>query len=219
MPVKPEDKPLEKLRQETIDQLIMNYSHGELSLEAFERRLDEATKAEHHKELIKLTADLDLQVDSKYAEQKNTMYQCKYEPGDAKESECLVNVFSGSERVYSNDLPQQINLFDLFSGSTIDLTDACFRQPRLTIRTFSLFSGPTVYVPENIRVISNVFCIFGSVSNKASSSFQTESPTIYIEGIAIFSGFDIKLKKSIKERLVEFAQSVKRTFSAKTKSI
>jgi hypothetical protein len=42
MPVTPNDRPIETLREETIDQLIMNYGHGKLSREAFERRLDEA---------------------------------------------------------------------------------------------------------------------------------------------------------------------------------
>ena len=37
------DKPIELLREEVIEQLIMNYGHGELSLGAFERRLDQAS--------------------------------------------------------------------------------------------------------------------------------------------------------------------------------
>ena len=32
MPVDPLDKPIAKLREETIDQLTLNYSHGELLL-------------------------------------------------------------------------------------------------------------------------------------------------------------------------------------------
>ena len=42
MPVTPKDKPIQTLREETIDTLIMNYGHGHLSLDAFERRLDQA---------------------------------------------------------------------------------------------------------------------------------------------------------------------------------
>ncbi len=38
MAVNIEDRPINKVREEVIDQLIMNYSHGELSHEAFERR-------------------------------------------------------------------------------------------------------------------------------------------------------------------------------------
>ena len=37
-----EDRPIETLREEVIDTLIYNYSHGVISNEAFERRLDQA---------------------------------------------------------------------------------------------------------------------------------------------------------------------------------
>ena len=72
MPVDPLDKPISKLREETIDQLTLNYSHGEISLEAFERRLDEALDAETHDKLLSLTKDLDLVVDATFMAQKKT---------------------------------------------------------------------------------------------------------------------------------------------------
>ena len=70
MPVNPRDKPIELLREETIDQITVNYSHGEISLESFERRLDQALDAKTHEDLIILTEDLDLKVDNKFKEQK-----------------------------------------------------------------------------------------------------------------------------------------------------
>ena len=42
------DGAVDTLREEITDQLVMNYSHGELSLEAFERRLDEAMATTDH---------------------------------------------------------------------------------------------------------------------------------------------------------------------------
>ena len=36
MTVKLEDRPIENVREEVVDQLTMNYGHGELSLEAFD---------------------------------------------------------------------------------------------------------------------------------------------------------------------------------------
>ena len=55
MPVAPQDRPLASLREETIDRLIVNYGHGKLSLEAFERRLDQALDAQTHDRLLALT--------------------------------------------------------------------------------------------------------------------------------------------------------------------
>jgi len=48
MPVTPHDRPIDALREQTVDQLIMNYGHGKLSREAFERRLDEALDSKSH---------------------------------------------------------------------------------------------------------------------------------------------------------------------------
>lgn len=52
MRVKLEDRPIEQVREETIDKLIVNYSHAVISAEAFERRLDEATDSESHQALV-----------------------------------------------------------------------------------------------------------------------------------------------------------------------
>ena len=70
MAVAPADRPLETLREETIDRLIMNYGHGQLALEAFQRRLDQALDATGHDVLRSLVADLDLEVDARFVAQK-----------------------------------------------------------------------------------------------------------------------------------------------------
>ena len=59
MPVPAQDKPINQLRQEVIDQLVLNYGHETISKAAFERRLDSAWDAEDHDTLLALTADLD----------------------------------------------------------------------------------------------------------------------------------------------------------------
>lgn len=71
MTVKLTDRPIETVREETIDQLIMNYSHGRISYEAFERRLDQAMETDQHQVLLDLTEDLDLSVDDNYAASKS----------------------------------------------------------------------------------------------------------------------------------------------------
>ena len=70
MPVKTQDRPINIVREEVIDQLIVNYGHEELSLEAFERRLDQALASDDPEELTELVADLELQADKDYSDQK-----------------------------------------------------------------------------------------------------------------------------------------------------
>lgn len=213
MSVAIEDRPIEAVRTEVIDQLIMNYSHGELSYTAFERRLDQAMESKCNKELIALTADLELKVDQAYTESKKQNTTPNFVPGHTEEIETIVNIFSGSNRGGGWKVAKEIRYFSVFSGCDIDFSDAQFSQPVVRVKIFSLFSGDTIFVPENINVISKAFCIFGGIDNSAPCASNSNSPTIIIEGVAIFSGVTIKVKRTIKEQFVNFADSLKKMFS------
>ncbi len=212
MPVITEDRPIEKVREEVIDQLTMNYSHGEISLEAFERRLDQAMETDEHQTLLKLTEDLELKVDQQFIEQKQQEMGPEQDIGEAKNLEYIVQIFSGSDRTGAWNVPKEIRIFSLFSGSDIDLSEAHFSHKTLRIRMFSLFSGTDIFVPEDIKVVSNTFCIFGGVDNKAPSMASSSAPTVIIEGVAIFSGIDISFKQTFKEKLIHFAEGIKKLF-------
>ncbi len=215
------DRPIDTVRSEVIDQLIMNYSHGELSYEAFERRLDTAMELANHQALVDLTTDLPLSVDKAFVESKKQDLAPNYVSGDAEELDTMVNIFSGSSRGGVWRVAKETRYISIFSGTDIDFTDAQFSQEVVRIKIFSLFSGDTIYVPENINVVSKVFCIFGGIDNIAPCQTRSEimknnrvnTPTIIIEGFSIFSGMSIKLKRSTKEKLIKMADSFKKLFS------
>lgn len=208
-----EDRPTETVRSEVIDQLIMNYSHGELSYEAFERRLDQAMELQCNKSLVALTQDLPLTVDKAFVESKKQDLAPNFVPGETEDLDYMVNIFSGSTRGGAWKVAKEIRYLSIFSGTDIDFTDAQFSQQVVHIKIFSLFSGDTIYVPENINVVSKAFCIFGGIDNLAPSNATANAPTIVIEGFSIFSGIDIKVKRTMKEKLVEMADSLKNMFS------
>ena len=100
--VKLEDRPIAQVREDVIDQLIMNYSHGVISEQAFERRLDIATNSDDHQLLAEQVADLTLLPDAKYRAmwaQSFTKPQPKAERGaNAAVGDRLVSVLSSDER-------------------------------------------------------------------------------------------------------------------------
>jgi len=208
-----EDRPTETVREEVIDQLIMNYSHGKLSYQAFERRLDTAMESQDNVEIAALAEDLDLAVDKEFVESKKRDFSVDYATEKAEDIEYFINLFGGSNRSGRWTVPKEIRSICLFGGSNIDFSEAQFSQQNVTVKVFCLFGGDNIYVPENINVVSKVFCIFGGVDNIAPSIAERHAPKIIIEGFVMFGGIDIKVKRTIKEKFVAFADNLKNIFN------
>lgn len=214
MPVTPNDRPIETLREETVDQLIMNYGHGKLSREAFERRLDEALDTKSHDKLLELTHDLDLKADREYAQQKKAELGIRVDPGtsDSDETEYMINVFGGTTRKGAWHVPRMIRIVNIFGGTDLDFTEAVFSASTTYITTFCLFGGVDVRVREGLRSVSKAVCIFGGVDNRGPSTADPNSPLLVVEGLVLFGGIDIKLKKTPKQHLQEFANTLRTMF-------
>ena len=217
MPVTLEDRPTDSVREKVVDQLIMNYSHGEISHEAFERRLDQAMATDNNAELMELVADLSLTVDQDYQDKKQAKLNSNYEPGHAEDEEKVVSVFGSAKRAGAWKVAKNTRVISVFSNADVDLTEAIFSQKVHTIKVVSVFSETNVYTPENVKVVSKAFSIFGSVDNNAPTVVDSNSPTLVIEGYSIFSSVDIKIKRTIKERWVDFADSLKSLFGTSMK--
>lgn len=215
MAVKLEDRPIESVREETIDRLIYNYSHGVISSEAFERRLDAAMASHNHQEIADLVTDLELDTDPEFDSQKERQFNINYAANNTDETDTIVNVFGGSNRSGQWAVPKEIRVLTVFGGSDIDFTDAIFSTQDVTIKVLCLFGGDNIYVPENVNVISKAFCIFGGIDNKAPSIASRQAPIITIEGLVLFGGLDIKIKRTVKEKFVAFANQMKTMFNNK----
>ena len=198
---------IDHLREQVIDQLIVNYGHEALSLEEFESRLDKALVSDNRLELKELVSDLEIQADNSYAEQKREALELdlEYDYGAAEDVEYAVNVFGGSNRSGEWTVPKEIRMFNLFGGGEIDFTDAKFTHPSVRIKLFTLFGGATIYVREDINAVSKIISIFGGTDNSAPSNPGRRGPVVVVHGFVMFGGTSIKIKRTIKEMFVDFA--------------
>jgi hypothetical protein len=215
MPVTPQDRPIDALREETVDQLIMNYGHGKLSRQAFERRLDEALETKSHDKLLELTRDLDLKTDKQYAAQKKAEFGIRldeHSPAGADEVEYMINIFGGSNRSGSWDVPKEIRMINIFGGAELDFTNARFSAPTTNVTLFCMFGGVSFRVREGMRTVAKAVCIFGGIDNRSPATNDPNPPTLVIQGLALFGGADIRVKKTGKQRLQEFANTLKAMF-------
>jgi hypothetical protein len=212
MPVVPQDRPLASVREETIDRLIVNYGHGKLSLEAFERRLDQALDAKTVDPLLALVSDLDLQADKEYARQKREEFGVQATAPRARRRSYMIHIFGGGNRGGAWTVPEEIWMLNLFGGAEVDFSNARFTSKVVHVRTLTLFGGAQFYVTENINTVSNVFAIFGGVDDRGPSSPHPDVPTVVVDGICLFGGVGIKIKKTLKERWLAFADHVREAF-------
>lgn len=210
-----EDRPIETVREEVIDTLIYNYSHGVISSEAFERRLDQAMASQNHQEIFDLAVDLEKTKDSDFNSQKERQFNVNYTASDNDETDTIVNIFGGSGRSGQWTVPREIKIITIFGGADIDFTDAIFTTPNVTIKILCVFGGDNIYIPENVNVVSKAFCILGGIDNSAPSIASRQAPTLTIEGLVLFGGLDIKIKRTIKEKFVAFANQMKTMFNDK----
>jgi hypothetical protein len=215
MPVTPQDRPLDALREETVDQLIMNYGHGKLSREAFERRLDEALDTASHDRLLELTADLDLRADRQYTATKKAELGLHVDPSAGNrvdENDLILNIFSGNHRKGAWDVPRSIRIVNVFGGAELDFSDARLTAETTYITVFCLFGGVNLRVRDGMRTISKALCIFGGVHNRSAPTPDPNAPLLVVEGICLFGGVDIRVKKTPKQRLTEFANTLRTMF-------
>jgi hypothetical protein len=208
-----EDRPIENVREEVIDTLIYNYSHGVISSEAFERRLDQAMASLNHQEILNLAADLEKNTDPELSSQKERQFNVNYTASDSNETDTIINILGGSSRSGQWTVPREIRVITIFGGADIDFTDAIFTTPNVTIKILCLFGGDNIYVPENVNVVSKAFCILGGIDNTAPSIASRQAPTLTIEGLVLFGGLDIKIKRTIKEKFIAFANQMKTMFN------
>ena len=213
MPVKIEDRPIESVREEVVDQLIMNYAHGELSLEAFERRLDQAMSSACNKELASLTEDLSLNVDKAYVDTKKKDMGMQYALTPGKDKEKIVSILGSNKRTGPWTVARELEVLSVLGDAKLDFSEARFTHQHTHIKITSVLAGDKIYVPENVNVITDTFSVFGGIKNNAPSQGHPDAPTLHIEVRSFLSDIKIEVKRALKDKWVAFAEAMKRMMS------
>jgi hypothetical protein len=213
MPVNIEDRPLKKIREEVIDQLVMNYAHQEITLEAFENRLDMAMDTADRSVLMEQVADLDLKTDNQYEKTKAEKLSKDKQYFDDDKHEKITRVLSSSVQNGPWVTGEKISVTSILSDFTLDFTEAIFNFPVVHIKMFSLLTHDTIYVPEGVRVVCKASSILGSINSRVFGSADENAQTIVIHGNCILSSMDIKIRVTMKEKWLSFADGVKEMFN------
>ncbi len=212
MSVTLEDRPIEQVREETVDKLIVNYSHAIISAEAFERRLDQAMATNLHEELIDLVKDLPIEVDSSYDAKKERSFTPNYDANKSSDEDKLISILGSNVRQGQWLVPKKITVIDVVGSAKIDFTDAVFQHQQVEINVINVLGSLDIFVPEDVNVTSKMFNIIGSAENRAPSMAGRQAPQITITGWSVLGSLEVSVKQTMKEKLVAFANNMREAF-------
>ena len=99
-------------------------------------------------------------------------------------------IFSGSERVYNDEVFTGANLVAVFGGANLNLKKAKFTKDTV-IKAFTLFGGIDIVVPDDVKVKLKSGFIFGGFSDDRKNATNKGKHTIYIDAAGGFGGITI----------------------------
>lgn len=106
-----------------------------------------------------------------------------------------VSIFGGGNKIISSDNFRGGNITAIFGGSEINLTGCKLSSGDQVIDTLLIFGGTTIIVPRDWNVIVNVTSILGGFSDKSIKDpnvIPDQSRTLYVKGLAMFGGGELK---------------------------
>jgi len=87
-----------------------------------------------------------------------------------------------------------------FGGGTVDLRKTRLAPDGAVLRVQALFGGGNLVVPDGWRVESAVLCVAGGVSDsRPHGNPAAGAPTLRLEGLAVFGGWNITTAPLIEE--------------------
>lgn len=105
-----------------------------------------------------------------------------------------VNIFGGCERKITSRNFLGGTITSIFGGGTYDMRDCELAEGKVKIDLVYIFGGSKMIIPPHWKVHIQVISIFGGFSDKRSNLVNNESDNkeLYLTGIAIFGGGEIK---------------------------
>lgn len=121
---------------------------------------------------------------------KSTEILNKIKENGEEIKECCA-VFSGQNIHFDNEVFTGVEITAVFGGVKCDLRNAVFEKDTV-INACSVFGGIDILLPENVNLKINSNSLFGGISDKTRNGSKDNLYTVYLNGVCIFGGVDIK---------------------------
>lgn len=178
-------------------------AEGRLSMDELDERLDLVYGAKTYAELVPITADLPAagthQVPAPAASPTAGYPPDRF--GGQPAGSIAVAVMSGFARKGNWVAPKEMTAVAIMGGGEIDLRDARFAEPTITIHAITIMGGIQITVPEDAHVQVNGFGLMGAFDDsRAAGEGAPGGPHIIVNGFAFMGGVGVERKPPRKRK-------------------
>ena len=178
-------------RERAADVLREAAGHGRLTMDELDERLELTYAAKTYADLAAVTRDLPGSAQAPTAVQPAMAGRI----GGTPRSKFSVAVMSGARRMGRWVVPRNYVGVAVMGGIELDLREAQFSEPEVTIHAYTLMGGIEITVPEDVDVDVSGFACMGGFDHNASGPGIPGAPRVRIIGFALMGGVDVRRKK------------------------
>jgi hypothetical protein len=167
---------------------------GRLTMDELDERLDAVYAAKTYAELVPITQDLpDTGSWHAPAPSQSSSGDVRQYGGDPT-SHTAVAILGGFSRKGDWVVPKTLNAFMLMGGGEIDMRDAQFSEPEVSIHVVAIMSGCEITVPEDATVHVTGVGILGAFEHSVAGAGVPGGPVIHVSGLALMGGVEVRRK-------------------------
>lgn len=178
-------------RDQVVDVLREALMSGRLTQDEHAERLEQTLQAKTLGELEPVTRDLVVpgQAMPAAGPASSTSPVPIEEPANPQDSfDTMVAIFGGGDRNGRWRVKRRTNVFCLFGGHDLDMTDAIFEGREVTVWALAVFGGIDITVPDSVEVRSEGVGIFGGFGARGGDNPDPNAPVVRVKGVALFGG-------------------------------
>ena len=177
-------------REQAADVLREAAGHGRISMDELDERLELAYAAKTYADLAAVTRDLPGPVQAPGPVQPAMAGRI----GGTPRSKFSVAILSGARRKGRWVVPRSYVGVAVMGGIELDLREAQFSEPEVTIHAYTLMGGIEITVPEDVDVDVSGIAFMGGFDHNASGPGVPGAPRVRVIGFALMGGVDVRRK-------------------------
>ena len=182
-------------RERAADLLREAAGHGRITMDELDERLELTYAAKTYADLTAVTRDLPGPAQAPGPVQPVMAGRI----GGTPRSKFSVAILSGARRMGRWVVPANYVGVAVMGGIELDLREAQFSEPEVTIHAYTVMGGIEITVPEDVDVDVSGVAFMGGFDHNASGPGVPGAPRVRVIGFACMGGVDVQRKPPKKE--------------------